>query len=147
MMEGLGVAASVVAVVTIGLQTTKFIYETVNGIKDGSSSIQNLITASKDLLTTLEQIKEVAEKAKEILDENEVKFFEGIKPLLSKCVKELMPIQRKLNKYTLTSDHHKWNEAKRNMRLIYHEKEFEKMWESIHYYEQLFALQLSKAGM
>ena len=75
-MEGLGVAASVVAVSTIGLQSTKFIYQTLCGIKVGSKAVIKLAMATEDLSKLLEQIKGLAQRAKETLGEHEAKFFE-----------------------------------------------------------------------
>ncbi len=142
-MEGLGVAASVVAVSTIGLQSTKFIYQTLCGIKVGSKAVIKLAMATEDLSKLLEQIKGLAQRAKETLGEHEAKFFEDFSPLLSECVGELKLIKGKLGKFTAASNHQLWN----NVKIYLHEKDFDEMWRNVHHYVQLFGSQLSIAGM
>lgn len=141
-MSGLEITASVVAVVTIGLQCSKFIYQVVNTIKGGPSAVQKLVTAAKNLANLLERIRKLAEFVKDILNERDAKFFEDFRPLLSECVEELTVIKKKLKRLTATSNHRLWY----NIKTCLHEKDFEKMWSRIEYYVQLFTSQLGCAG-
>lgn len=141
-MEALGITASVVAVVTIGLQCSKFIYQIVSGIKGGPSAVQKVVRAAKNLINLLEQIKELAVHAKNMLGAKDSKFFEDFRPLLSEGVEELTVIKEKLSRFTATSDLRLWY----NLKTFLHEKDFEKMGDRIEYYTQLFTSQLSCAG-
>lgn len=142
-MEGLGVAASVVAVTTIGLQSLRLIYQTIREIKHGSKAAQKLVLATEYLSKFLEQIKGLAQRAKETLGEHEAKFFENLEPLLSECVGELKLIKKNLDKFTAPSSHRLWN----NVKIFIHEKDVEEMWRNVRHYLQLFESQLSNAGV
>lgn len=141
-MSGLEITASVVAVVTIGLRCSQFIYQVVDAIKGGPSAVHKLVTAAKNLANLLERIRKLADHVKDILDEKDAKFFQDFRPLLAECVEELMVIKEKLKRLTATSDHRLWH----NIKTCLHEKDFEKMWSRIDYYVQLFTSQLACAG-
>lgn len=59
-MEPLGVAASIIAVTTIALQSTKAVYATVNGIKNGPKEVNDLASAVEHLTHILEQVAEIS---------------------------------------------------------------------------------------
>jgi len=142
-MEGLGAAASVVAIGTIGLQSTKFIYETLCKIKGGPKAVMKLAAATKNLSKLLEQIKERAQQARETVGGLETKLFEDISPLLSKCVEELKITEEKLASFTAVSNHPLW----KNVKIYFHEKELEEIWRSLDHHMKSIALQLNNAGM
>jgi Fungal N-terminal domain of STAND proteins len=137
------VAASIITVIALGVQSSKFIYETVSGIKGGPATAQKLVKAAQDLSKLLEQFKELAGRVTETLGEHDAQFFEDSKPLLCDCVKELQYIRETLSKFIRSSDLPFWN----NVRTYLHEKDFDKMWNSIHYYVQSLGTQLLHAGM
>ena len=141
-MEALGITASVVAIVTIGLQCSKFIYQIVSGIKDGPSAVQKVVKAAKTLMNLLEQIKELALHAENVLGAKNSKFFEEFRPLLSEGVEELTVIKEELSRFTASSDHR----LRYNLKTYLREKDFEKICDRIEYYTQLFTSQLSYAG-
>lgn len=84
-MSGFEIAGSVFAVVTVGLQCSKCIYEIVRGIKGGPSAIRKLVMAAKNLAKLLEQIREFAVNAKDILGEKDAKFSEDFKIQITDC--------------------------------------------------------------
>ncbi len=141
-MEGLGVAASLLAVIVLGLKSSKIIYQIVNGIKGGPIAVQKLANASKHLSELLHQIRETAVQANDILSSNDARFFENFKPIISDCVRDLKPIEEKLGKSTVASGHRLWQ----NVKLYIHEKEFEQMGSTVNHYLQLFGSQLGHAG-
>lgn len=136
------VAASIITVITLGLQSSKFIHETVSGIKGGPATVQKLVKAAQNLSKLLEQIKELAGRATETLGEHDAHFFGGFTPLLSDCVGELQHIRETLGKI-IRSDFTLWN----NVKTYLHEKDFDKMWNSIHYYVHSLGTQLVHAEM
>ncbi|MCJ1461879.1 hypothetical protein MMC07_000478 [Pseudocyphellaria aurata] len=138
-MEG---TASVIAIVTVGLQCSKFIYQIVSGIKGGPSAIQKVVTAVQNLSNLLERIRELAVHAKDVLGKKDARIFEDFRPMLSECVNELIEINKKLDKLTMNLDHRYWY----NLKIYLHEKEVDRMWSRIDYYVQLFASQLSCTG-
>ncbi len=142
-MEGVGVAASFITVVLLGLQSSKFIYETTSGILGGPTTIQKLVKAARNLSTVLEQVRGLAQRAKGTLGEHDARFFEDFRPLLDKCVEELQIIQRKLGRFNTASSHRLWI----NVRTYLHEKDFDKMWNTIHHYVQILGSQIAHAGM
>jgi Fungal N-terminal domain of STAND proteins len=142
-MEGIGVTASIITVITLGLQSSKFIFEAVSGIKGGPATVQKLVKAAQNLSKLLEQIKEIARRATETLGEHDAQFFEDLKPLLCDCVGELQHIRETLGKITRSSDSTLW----KNVKTYLHEKDFDKMWNRIHYYVQFLGTQLVHAGM
>lgn len=142
-MEGVGVAASLITIIVLGLQSSKFIFKTADGIKGAPTTVRKLVTAAKNISQLLEQVKGLAERAKKILGEQDAKFFEDLRPLLNDCVRDLRHIEGKIGKFAVASDHQLWNNVKTHL----HEKDFDKMWNSIHHYVQLFGSQLSHAGV
>jgi len=139
----IGVGASIITIIILGLNSSKFIYETVSGIRGGPATVQKLVNAAQNLSKLLEQIKELAGRATETLGEHDAHFFEDFKPLLCECVDELQHIQKTLGKIIRSSDFTLWNNVKTYLR----EKDFDKMWNSIHYYVESLGTQLVHAGM
>lgn len=142
-MEGVGVAASFITVVLVGLQSSKFIYETASGILGGPTTIQKLVKAAKNLSNLLEQVHGLAQRAKDTLGEHDARFFEDFRPLLEECVEELQIIQSKLGRFSTASGHKLWNNVKTHL----HEKDFDKMWNTIAHYVQILGSQIVHAGM
>ncbi len=139
-MEG---AASLITVVLLGLQSSKFIYETASGILGGPATIEKLVKVAKNLSTLLEQVRGLAQRAKETLGEHDARFFDDFRPLLDECVEELQIIQGKLGRFNTASSHKLWS----NVRTYLHEKDFDKMWNTIHHYVQILGSQVAHAGM
>lgn len=115
--------ASVIAIVTVGLRCSKFIYQFVSEIKGGPSVVQKVVTAAKHLSILLDRIRELAVHAKDLLGEKNAKFSEYFKPVHFECVEELTEINEKLDKLTINLDLRLWY----NLKIYLHEKEAEKM--------------------
>ncbi|ERF68622.1 hypothetical protein EPUS_07183 [Endocarpon pusillum Z07020] len=142
-MEGVGVAASFITVVLVGLQSSKFIYEIASEISGGPTTVQKLTKATRNLSKLLEQVRGLAQQANDLLGEHDARFFEDFRPLLCECVRELQLIQRKLDKFDRTPGHKFWN----NVKMHLHEKDFDKMWNTIHHYVQVLGSHLVHAGI
>lgn len=142
-MEPVGIAASLIAVVTCGLQCIKFIHQTTSGIKNGPNAVQRVATASQNLWQFLEQIDDLAEQARETLAGKDPRFFQELQPLLRECVSRLSHIKEKLQRFPARSGDRLWSRVKIYLR----EKDFEEMWNVLNHYIQLLGSQLARMDM
>lgn len=57
-MEAIGSGASLLAFITLALQSPKHVYKTVSSIRDGPKEVQNLASALADLQNALQQLSD-----------------------------------------------------------------------------------------
>ena len=146
-MEVVGVAASFIAVVTIALQSTKIIYETVAAIKDGPAAVQRLTAATEKLQHLLRQLDRLGTHAEDILGQVDCEFLDGLQALVIECASELDGIRTNLKKFCKAPSEDLMDKTKRVARVIFPEKDFDKMRDTINFYIVLFGAHLNCAEM
>jgi hypothetical protein len=142
-MEGLGVAASVITVVTIALQSVQFISDTVSQIKDGPHSVNRLTAACSDLKQLFDIVEETAKRSEHILGATDSAFLNDVRPLLEKCVADLESINNTLSRLELPSGARFRDKVTVNAKSYVHAKDLERMWSTVHRYVQLLETRLS----
>lgn len=90
-MDGVSGAASVIAVASIALQSTKVIYEAVTGIKNGPSQVQDLASALRNLQQVLQRIAGLSR------DQTQAQLTE-LKKFAETCAKDVQSIEIRLSK-------------------------------------------------
>ena len=92
-MDGISGAASVVALVTIALQSTKAIYETFTGIHNGPIFLTQL---TSELRTLQDVLASIADLSKGPAQANTTKF-QQLEGLSQRCVTDLQNMEAYLN--------------------------------------------------
>lgn len=141
-MEALAAVAAVLSVCTAGLQSAKFIYQTVCDIQKGPKGVKTLAAATDNLSKLLEQTEKLCQEAKGTISERDTQFFEGLSPLLFECATELGRIKGKLSGCTGGQ-----NRLWKNVKVFFDEKDFDNMERTISHYVQSIGVQLNNAGM
>lgn len=93
-MEPLGVAASIIAVTTIALQSTKAIYATVNGNKNGPKEVNDLASAVKHLSHILAQVAEISNG----FSDTDRTDLSGLERAMEECAQSLADFRNQVKK-------------------------------------------------
>jgi hypothetical protein len=91
-MAGIAEAASLIAVVTIALQSTKIVFETVTGIHNGPPLLQQLASELQRLQDILAQIVDLSKDPAHTNFTN----FKGLADLSRRCEIDVQSMRRKL---------------------------------------------------
>lgn len=141
-MEALGVAASIIAVTTIALQSAKAVYTTVNGIKNGPKEVKDLASALTDLSYILEQVAEISN----LFGDTDRIDLSGLKKVMDECVRTLADFRKQLEKLDVLSDEGSLEKARRRVKLAVQKEDFRRMWVTVRHYISVFGTHLSVIG-
>lgn len=141
-MEPLGVAASIIAVTTIALQSTKAVYATVNGIKNGPQEVNDLASAVKHLSHILEQVAEIS---KGFSDMDETDLY-GLEKAMEECAQSLAEFRKQVKKLDVLPDERKLEKVKKRVKCVIQKGDLRRMWETVNHYINLFGTHLSLIG-
>ena len=147
MMEVLGCVASVIAVATLALQSTKMIYEVASSISHGSDDIDRLVRVTSNLDKLLEIIKGLAEHAESTKSVAEGKLLEELTPLLEQCASALREIPPKLIQWQKDSKDRRWKKVKKHARIYLSNKGITEIWNTINHYVELLGSCLGNASV
>src|SRR4051812_37699530 len=89
-MEGVGVAANLIAVIDSGLKLAKTIYQTIQGMRDALKNCDKILKKLSNLTGVLQQIYDLARR------NEKHDFFLNFKHHLPICVKDLRAIQDRI---------------------------------------------------
>ena len=146
-MEVLGGVASVIAVVTLALQSTKVIYEVTSSINHGSDDIYRLAKAISNLEKLLEAIKRLAEHAENTHSIAEGKLLEELTPLVDECANALREVYPKIMQLQNDSNDRGWKKAKKYARVYLDTKGVAEIWNTVNHYVELLGSCLSNASV
>ena len=140
-MDPLSQAASITALVGIGLQSLKFIYDFVHAVHDAPSHIKTLASKVDKLRQALVQIAELLSLSEQDQDPP----FKELRPALQSCTFALRNIQLKLQKFN-ASDKKGLRRAWCAVKSALGSKEFEDASDTICSHTQNLNLQLEIVG-
>ena len=95
-MEGVSSAAKVVALVLRGLQSLKFVRDTVHKIRNGPEAVTKLMAVASDLSSVLQQVKILAEGCRGSRQDPKNRLLKDLIPALKMYTTELDEAQSKL---------------------------------------------------
>lgn len=146
-MEVLGGVASVIAVVTLALQSTKAIFEVVSSISHGSDDIERLARATSNLEKLLRLIERLAKHAESTNIVAEGKLLEQLTPLVDQCACALREILPKLTPLQKDSEDRRWKKAKKSARVYFDTKGVAEIWNTVNHYVELLGSCLGNASV
>jgi hypothetical protein len=123
MAEALGITASVIAIATLAYDSSKRLFEIVDGIRNAHKAISDFktdIEALQQLLKSLASEIEGTEDAN--LPERFKKYLEELKPLLNGCSNACLQFEQKISKITSHSDENRTS-FRDSVKLQFQEKE------------------------
>lgn len=146
-MEALGGVASAITVITLALQSTKFIYEAVGSINHGSDDIERLARATSTLQKLLEDTKRLAEHAERTKSVADAESLEKIEPLVDRCANDLDGVSRKLSQLQKDSKDRRWKKAMKHAKVFLDTKGVAETWNTVNYYVELLGSCLSNVSV
>lgn len=146
-MEVLSGVASVIAVVTLALQSTKVIYEIASSIGHGSNDIDRLARATSNLERLLKIIKHLAEHAESTNSVAEGKLLEELAPLIDQCASALREFPPKLLQLQKDSKDQRWKKVKKYAKVYLDTKGVTEIWNTVNHYVGLLGSSLGNASV
>lgn len=141
-MEPLGVAASIIAVTTIALQSAKAVYAAVNGIKNGPKEANDLASAMKHLTHILEQVAEISNGFSN-MDGTDIY---GLERAMEECAQSLAEFRKQVKKLDVLPDERKLGKVRKRLKSVIQKEDFRRMWETVNHYINIFGTHLSLIG-
>lgn len=141
-MEALGATTSVFAITTVALQSSKIIYETVRGIKNGPKEVKELALEVQQLGQILEQVTEVSKKNS---DRNAKNIFE-LQGVIDRCRQNLDDFQKKFEKFEISSEGRKLGKAWKRVKHVVQREDFRRMGRTTNYYVNTLGVYLILIG-
>lgn len=141
-MEPLGVAASIIAVTTIALQSAKGVYATVNGIKSGPKEVNDLASAVKHLSHILEQMAEISN----VFSDMDGTDLSGIERAMEECAQSLADFRKQVKKLDVLPDERKLGKVWKRVKSVIQKEDFRRMRETVNNYINVFGTHLSLIG-
>ena len=89
-------AASLTTLIVITLQSAKFVYQSINGIKDGPSIITNSTKSIKTLEDLLQQLLELIRRSEQHRKYHDATSWGLLEEKISQCSKDLKEVSGKL---------------------------------------------------
>ena len=122
-MEGLGVAAGVAGLLTLAIQSSKVIRETLSGIKEASADVERLITVVSNLRLLLDQLEELWKKND--LDGGTLsKDFEVV---INACAFDLDQFRKQVSRLQASPDKKTWRRTWRSLKSVLEKEKLDSM--------------------
>ena len=141
-MEAFGGVTSVIAVTTIALQSSKAVYATINGFKNGRKEVKNLASALNCLSHILEQVTEISNTFSG-MDGTDIT---GLEQVMKECARNLADFRKQVEKLGVSSDERKIGKAWKRVKTVMQEEDFRKMRVTVDYFINVFGTHLSLIG-
>ncbi len=138
-MEPLSVAASNIAVTTIALQSTKAVYATVNGIKNGPKEVNDLVSAVKHSSHILEQVAE-------IISDIDGTGLSGLERAMEECAQSLADFRNQVKDLDVLPDERKLGKVWKRVNSVIQKEDFRRMSKTMNHYVNIFGTHLSLIG-
>ena len=146
-MDAVGGVASVIAVITFALQSTKVIYKFTSSISHGSDDINRLATATSNLQKLLEDTKLLAEHANRTNSVADGNLLEKVKPLVDRCANDLGEISGKLSHLQKDSKDGRCKKAKKHAKVWLDTKGVTEIWNTVNHYVELLGSWFANASV
>lgn len=88
-------AASIITVITLSLQSTKFIYQSTKEIRDGPSVVTELAARTRRLEETLQQLQHLVQDSSQLTRVHDTSIWEPLVRHTSQCSDTLQEMARK----------------------------------------------------
>ena len=146
-MEAVGSVASIIAVLTLALQSTKVIYEFTSSISHASDDIARLTAATGNLQKLLGATKLLAEHAKRTHSVAGGTLLEKAQPLVDQCANDLGKISGKLSHLQKDSKDGRWKKAQKHAKIYLDTRGVTEIWSTVNHYVELLGSCLGNASV
>jgi Mg2+ and Co2+ transporter CorA len=131
MVEAISAVASVIGVVTAAVQSTKYSYQMIEGIKDAPSMIRKLGDKIKNLEDALVQLKCIQSPSPRL------------KPKVEECQRDLKEFSRKVEKKISDLEgKSRSRKIRKSFQVWFSDEEYKSMNENLDDYVQFFSFQI-----
>ena len=120
-------AAAVIAVITISLQSTKVVYQSINDIKDGPEIVEELAARTGRLEEILQQLRQLIQDQQGTIDANDVSIWTPLESQVSQCRDYLQKVEVKLSTFALSNARHGFKKTWRSMKTILNKQELSRI--------------------
>ena len=142
-MEAAGAVASLFAIIGFTLQSTKSIYETTKGIRDGPSTLGKLTFAVKELGTILDQLRILALNGQATPQHTERVIWERLEDHVVHCLNDVLDLEKTIKALDVASAGGTAVKVWKRIKTSLKDRDFEKMYYTMQHHVVLFGLQLS----
>ena len=142
-MEAAGAVASLFAIIGFTLQSTKSIYETTKGIRDGPSTLVKLTVAVKELETILEQLIRLAHNCQATQQFTDQGIWASLGNHVDRCLHDVLGLEKTIKALDVANAGGTAVKVWKRIKTSLKDRDFEKMWRTIHDHVVVFGLQLS----
>lgn len=141
-MEALGAVGSVFAVTTVALQSSRVVYETISGIKNGPKEVKELASGVQQLCHILEQVTEISKKA---VDRDAKNIFE-LQGVIDQCRQNIDDFQKQFENFEVSSDERRLGKAWKRVKLVVQKEDFRRMRITVTHYINVLGVHLDLIG-
>lgn len=146
-MEALGVAASLVAVVTVTIQSTRFVYEAINTVRDGPPTVTKLLNAIQDLERLLKALIGLGKHVEQSPYLTDASALSDLEVVVEDCNRKLLAMHGRIDRLQQAPGERQWKRIVKNAKNFLHEGDYESMWHTVHFYVQLLGTHLGRLGV
>lgn len=141
-MDALGAVASVIAVTTVALQSSRTVYETISGIKNGPEEVKELASEVQQLCHILRQVTEVSKN----IDDRDATSISELQNVIDQCRQNLDDFQKQFNQFKVLSNERRWTKAWKRVKLVVKKEDFLRMWRTVSHYVNILGRHLDLIG-
>lgn len=141
-MDVVSVTASLTALITLAIQSTKVISQAVQQIRGGPVHVQHLATKADALHQTLQQLSALINEADLTSCSDVSRLFTNLQGLVEACAEDLKTITRKLRCLQEAIGGNHVRRAWAVLKALLGEKELEHMWKVLQSHRETLNSQL-----
>ena len=116
-------AAAVIAVITFSLQSTKFVYQTIEEIKDGPSIVKELAERARTLEGLLQQLQQLVQHSERSARAHDPGIWKPLETKVSHCSSYLQETASKLKALDIDKTKHHLDRAWTRVKVSLKEKD------------------------
>lgn len=141
-MEALGAVANITAVTVVALQSSRLVYETISGIKNGPKEVRELASEVQQLCHLLKQVTEVSQK----MSDRDATRISELQDVIDRCRQNLDDFQKQFDGFESSSNERRLSKAWKRVKLVVKKEDFLKMSRTISYYVSALGAHLGVIG-
>lgn len=141
-MEALSAVGSVIAVATVALQSSRVVYETISGIKNGPKEVRELALEVQQLYYLLEQVTKTSKK----MDDRDTTSISELQGVIDQCRQNLDDFQQQFDKFEVSSNERGLSKAWTRLKLVVKKEDFRRMRRTISHYVNVLGVHLDLIG-
>lgn len=135
-------AAAVIAVITVSLQSTKFVYQTVKEIRDGPAVVAELASRTRRLEALLQQLLDLIRHSQNSIPTQDPDAWKSLEHEMSQCSGYLNEAADKLKQLDSSLPSHRIVKTWRRIKGSLKDKDLERMSEQMQNYVAMLNIQL-----